>query len=78
MADSKLAFLVKAFPDEKVCIEDDGAKAVIFNPFGGENLEVYYDEADFHQFYASFSFQHRHLDDEEAAARWIKEIVSGK
>ncbi len=78
MADSKLAFLLRAFPDEKVCIEDNGGKAVIFNPFSGDNIEVYYDEDDFHPFCAGFSFQHRHFDDEEAVAQWIKEIVCGK
>ncbi len=78
MADNKLLFLLSAFLNEKLCIENDGEKAVIFNPFGGENIEVYYDEDNFSHFLAIFSFQHRHLDDEGEVIDWSGKITSGK
>ena len=79
MAKNRLAFLKKAFPNDKVHIEDDGLCAIVFNPFHDQNVNVYYcEEDDYTPFLACFSYQHRHFSDEEDIIDWINDITTGR
>ena len=78
MIENNLAFLKDAFPEHQIQFSDDFTDATIFNPFYEENITVSYDEAlSFDPFCACFSFQHRHLIDENDVINWINDIISG-
>ena len=74
-----LNFLIVPFSKYKIDFSKDGTKAIIFNPFGNENIEVeYYNTNKKTPFIVRFSFQHRHLDSEKDVLDYIKEIIDGK
>lgn len=58
-------------------ISDDFKSAIIYNPYGEENLHIYYDVEDsFTPYMLSFSFQHVHLTDQDSAKEWIDDVLS--
>ncbi len=78
MTDNKLSFLKNTFSSYKVQFSDDFTCATIYNPFYDENITIYYyEDDDFSPFCARFSFQHRHLTDEDDVVEWINEIITG-
>lgn len=74
MTENRLIFLKDTFSGFGLQFSDDFSKAVIFNPNYNENIIVY-DEG--FEFTVCFSFQHRHLEEEEAVVEWIREIIAG-
>ncbi len=74
MTENKLLFLKDSFPEFELQFSDDFSEAVILNPNYNENITVY-DEG--FEFIVCFSFQHRHLEDEEDVVEWIGEIIAG-
>lgn len=53
--------------------------AEIINPFGKENIRVYYDfEDEFSPYILCFAFQHVHMCDEKEIIDYINGIISGE
>ena len=74
MIENRLFFLKEAFPTFEIQFADDFSKAEILNPNYDENIIVTDDEIEFTVF---FSFQHCHLEAEEAVVEWIRDLANG-
>ena len=74
-----LSFLSEYASRFTVDISDDLASATICNPFGNENIYVYYMSDDVYDpFIVRFSYHHVHLPDIESVKRLIDRIINGE
>lgn len=74
-----LSFLSEYTSSFTVDISDDLNSAVIYNPFGGDNIYVeYFSDDEYDPFMVRFSYQHVHLPDESSAKEWIDRVTSGE
>lgn len=74
MTENRLAFLKEAFRGYALQFSEDFSSAVILNPNYNENVFVYDEEF---EYIVCFSFQHRHMEDEEELVEWINEVING-
>ena len=77
--DINLSFLSEYASRFTVDISDDLESATICNPFGNENIYVYYMSDDVYDpFIVRFSYHHVHLPDIESVKRLIDRIINGE
>ncbi|MBQ8257958.1 MAG: hypothetical protein IJY97_00200, partial [Clostridia bacterium] len=76
--DVSLSFISEYADRFTVDISDDLESAIIYNPFGNDNLYVYYmSDDEYDPFMVRFSYQHQHLPDIQSVKVWIDKIISG-
>ena len=76
--DVSLSFISEYADRFTVDISDDLESAIIYNPFGNDNLYVYYmSDDEYDPFMVRFSYQHQHLPDIQSVKAWIDKIISG-
>lgn len=77
--DMNLSFLSEYASRFTVDISDDLESGLIINPFGNDNISVYYmSDDEYDPFIVHFSYHHVHLSDIESVKEWIDRIISGE
>ncbi len=75
---NRLAFIATHFSDYKVHFSEDKNLLEISNPFYNENIRIeYVPEDEWTPYIVYFSFQHRHMNDEEDMIEYISNIING-
>ena len=78
MSKNNYTFLTNHFSSYEIIYLESEDSVEIVNPFGKDNIIVYYDLADPTPFMVEFSFQHRHIEDENGVIEYINDIVNEK
>lgn len=78
MSKNNYTFLTNHFSSYEIIYLESKDSVEIVNPFGKDNIIVDYDPADPTPFMVEFSFQHRHIEDENGVIEYINDIVNEK
>ena len=78
MSKNNYTFLTNHFSSYEIIYLESKDSVEIVNPFGKDNIIVDYDPADPTPFMVMFSFQHRHIEDENGVIEYINDIVNEK
>ena len=76
MSKNNYTFLTNHFSSYEIIYLESKDSVEIVNPFGKDNIIVDYDPADPTPFMVKFSFQHRHIEDENGVIEYINDIVN--
>ena len=76
MSKNNYAFLTNHFSSYEIIYLESKDSVEIVNPFGKDNIIVDYDPADPTPFMVEFSFQHRHIEDENGVIEYITDIIN--
>ena len=68
-------FLNNHFSSYEILYLEGKDSIEIVNPFGKDNIVVDYDSADSTPFTVIFSFQHRHIEDENGVVEYVTDII---
>lgn len=71
-----MLFLTNYFSSYEMIYSESKDSVEIVNPFGKDNIIVDYDPADFTPFMVMFSFQHRHIENEEGVVEYVTDLVN--
>ena len=76
MSKNNYTFLTNHFSSYEIIYLESKDSVEIVNPFGKDNIIVYYYPADPTPFIVEFSFQHRHIEDETGVIEYITDIIN--
>ena len=76
MSKNNYTFLTNHFSSYEIIYLESKDSVEIVNPFGKDNIIVDYDPADPTPFMVEFSFQHRHIEDENGVIEYITDIIN--
>ena len=75
MSKNNYTFLTNHFSSYEIIYLESKDSVEIVNPFGKDNIIVDYDPADPTPFRVMFSFQHRHIEDENGVVEYATDII---
>ena len=75
--ESKLEWVAAHFADCKVRFSEDQTLLEILNPAGNDPIKIEQEGLSREECTVSFSFQHRHLSDNDEIAEFIHDIMNG-